>query len=145
MIALNIFRHGTTQPEYDRNGRQINSKEWDLVEHFDCSEHVMEWPSDRNTDIFIGEGSSEQEVIHKLFYIEIKCQDNQINLNIKHGDYIQEVNCNGYIWKLLAYSQQEVFDGCWVVMLRGQRLSNREIFRLGIQDLETFHEILTGR
>ena len=31
-----IFRHGTTNPQYDDNGRQIDSTVWEQTNQFTC-------------------------------------------------------------------------------------------------------------
>lgn len=131
-IDITTFRHGTTNPTYDDNGRQVDSRAWEQMHRFECIEAVDFYNAYRNFDEKAYD--TEQELQHKLFYIEEMSKVTLQNLDIKFGDYILE-DGSGYWWKILNVSANEVFNNCYVVILRGQRLSNREHNMLVINTL----------
>lgn len=137
-----IFRHGTTNPQYDDNGRQIDSTVWEQTNQFTCVEVVQFYNAYRNFSKNTYE--TEQELHHKLFYVEVWRQDQQRNYDIVLGDYIYEPDL-GYWWKILAVSQKEVMPGCYYLIIRGQRLTSREEYKLRIRDALTADESHTGR
>lgn len=140
-FPIRVYRHGTTNPQYDQNGRQIDSRIWEEVAFFECVEHAEFYNAYKNNDVMSNE--TEQEKHNKLFYIEMYQQKQQNNFNVLLGDYLHEENCHGYWWKILGTSQQEIMPNCWIMTLRGERLSNREIARLMIKDEPTEEPVET--
>ena len=76
--------------------------------------------------------------------IEVWRQDQQRNFDIVLGDYIYEPDL-GYWWKILAVSQNEVMPNCYYLIIRGQRLTSREEYKLRVRDALTADESHTGR
>lgn len=142
VVSITTFRHGTTNPQYDDNGRQIDSQIWEQMHHFECVEAVEFYNAYRNFDTIAN--NTEQEQKHKLFYVELHRQTQQINIDIKLGDYVQEMP-SGQLWKILNVAENEVMLGCTILIIRGQRLTNREQAKLNVRDALTADESHTGR
>lgn len=120
---ISTYRHGTTHPEYDDNGRQVDSKYWELRHRFTCVEGSQFYNAYRNFSTVAH--TTEQELQHKLFYIENIKQEQQRNLDVLFGDYLLEEH-TGYWWKILSVVAQEFMPNCYIIIIRGQRLTNRE-------------------
>lgn len=142
VLQITTFRHGTTNPQYDDNGRQIDSEIWEQMHTFECVEGVEFYNAYRNFDTIAN--TTEQELKHKLFYIELHKQTKQNNIDIKLGDYIQE-HPSGLLWKILNVAENEILFGCTILIIRGQRLTNREQSKLNVRDEHTADESHTGR
>ena len=137
-----IFRHGTTNPQYDDNGRQIDSTVWEQTNQFTCAEVTQFYNAYRNFNKDTYE--TEQELNHKLFYIYFFFFFLQGNYDIVLGDYIYESDL-GLWWKILAVSYNEVMPNCYYLIIRGQRLTSREEYKLRVRDVLTADESHTGR
>lgn len=142
VVDITTYRHGTTNPQYDENGRQIDSKVWEQMHHFSCIEAVEFYNAYRNFDTISHE--TEQELKHKLFYVELHSQKEQVNIDIKLGDYVRE-SPSGLFWKILNVAENEIMLGCTILIIRGQRLTNREQAKLNVRDEATADESHTGR
>lgn len=140
--TIYTFRHGTTNPQYDDNGRQLDSEIWEQTNRFDCVEVSQFYNAYRNFNTDTHE--TEQELNHKLFYIEVWRQAQQRNYDIVLGDYVFEPDL-GYWWKILSVAQQEVMPNCYYLIIRGQRLTTREEYKLRVRDAMTADESHTGR
>lgn len=140
--TIYTFRHGTTNPQYDDNGRQLDSEIWEQTNRFDCVEVSQFYNAYRNFNTDAHE--TEQELNHKLFYIEVWRQAQQRNYDIVLGDYVFEPDL-GYWWKILSVVQQEVMPNCYYLIIRGQRLTTREEYKLRVRDAMTADESHTGR
>lgn len=142
-IDITTYRKGTRNPHYDDNGRQIDSKFWEEIHTFKCVEHAMYYNSHKNNNLILND--TEQQKQYKLFYIELFNQKQNMNLDIKLGDYIKELNLGGYWWKILSLSQQEILNDCWVIILRAERLTGREVDRVLVREESTDNNTMTGR
>lgn len=141
-LLITTFRHGTTDPQYDDNGRQLDSEIWEQIHTFECVEGVEFYNAYRNFDE--KSHNTEQELKHKLFYIELHRQVQQVNIDIKFGDYVQE-HPSGKCWKILSVAELEVMPSCITLIIRGQRLTGREQSRLIARNELTANDFNTGR
>lgn len=140
---ITTFRHGTTTPTYDDNGRQLDSNIWEQIHHFKCVDTAHFYNAYRNDEK--ENYDTEQEVQHKLFYVELYRQSEFENLDVKLGDYLLEGDKQGYWWKILGVSPQEIMPNCYILTIRGQRWSEREVSQLLVQNSATKQDKPTGR
>lgn len=131
-VDVIVYRHGGTQPSYDENGEQIDACLWEEVAHFFCAEHVMKAGNISRGLTNTMTYGTEQERLYKTFYIEVRKQDQLRNFNVRNGDYINEEDCKDYWWKVLGTNEIEVTCNCWWLIIKGERLTSREIGEMRI-------------
>lgn len=134
-VDITVYRHGGTEPLYDENGEEQTACLWEQVANFKCTEHVMR-PGGSNGLTNTMTYGTEQEKLYKTFYVEVRKQNQLRNFNVRNGDYINEDDCKDYWWKVLGTYEVEIHCNCWWLVIKGERLTSREMGDMRIANHE---------